>query len=108
MGAKLLVKFQISNVLQIHITWYIRNCRKCCHMKRISLLVILICGSVYASIAQLLTWTPAFPRDNDNLSVVVDATKGNRGLNNYTNTTDVYVHTGVLQISVRLPLIGVM
>ena len=96
MGAKLLVKFQISNVLQIHITWYIRNCRKCCHMKRISLLVILICGSVYASIAQLLTWTPAFPRDNDNLSVVVDATKGNRGLNNYTNTTDVYVHTGVI------------
>ncbi|MFN6380906.1 MAG: 1,4-alpha-glucan-branching protein, partial [Bacteroidota bacterium] len=65
-------------------------------MKRISLLVILICGSVYASIAQLLTWTPAFPRDNDNLSVVVDATKGNRGLNNYTNTTDVYVHTGVI------------
>jgi 1,4-alpha-glucan branching enzyme len=46
--------------------------------------------------SQLLTWTADFPKDNDNISITVDATKGNQGLNNYTPVTDVYVHTGVI------------
>src|SRR5206468_10564426 len=30
------------------------------------------------------------------LVITMDATKGNQGLNNYTPTTDVYVHIGVI------------
>src|SRR3954469_11811232 len=48
--------------------------------------------------AQLLTWTPPFPKENDasqTLDIIVDATKGNQGLLNYT-ATDVYVHIGVI------------
>jgi glycosidase len=65
-------------------------------MKRnfVLLLWALLLGSPL--FAQLLSWTPLLPKDNDNISVVVDATKGNAGLNNYTNLSDVYVHTGVI------------
>ena len=45
--------------------------------------------------AQLLTWTPAFPKDNDNITITLDASKGNQGLFNYSNPNNVYVHTGV-------------
>jgi len=44
--------------------------------------------------AQLLTWSPAFPDDNDNLTITVDATKGNQGLMGHAG--DVYVHIGVI------------
>ena len=49
--------------------------------------------------AQLLSWTPGFPVENDGAATVVitmDATKGNQGLLNYTPTSDVYVHIGVI------------
>ena len=46
--------------------------------------------------AQLLNWTPDFVRDNDNIVITVDATKGDQGLLNYSNPNDVYVHTGVI------------
>jgi glycosidase len=60
--------------------------------------VLLLTAFLLASpvFAQLLSWTPLLSKDNDNLSVIVDATKGNGGLNNYSNLTDVYVHTGVI------------
>ena len=57
------------------------------------LLVVIYCSIAHA---QLLTWTPAFPKDNDNISITVDASKGNQGLFNYSPGTDVYVHTGVI------------
>src|SRR5690606_8068299 len=64
-------------------------------MKKI--LLLLVSAAVYCSASsQLLTWTPDFPKDNDNISITVDATKGNQGLNNYTPVSDVYVHTGVI------------
>lgn len=66
-------------------------------MKRLLLLFLLVCVK-YAP-AQLLTWTPAFPLENDpvqQLAITVDATKGNRGLMNYAATGDVYVHIGVI------------
>ena len=44
--------------------------------------------------SQLLSWTPAFPKDNDNITITVDATKGNQGLLGFTG--DVYVHIGVI------------
>jgi len=49
--------------------------------------------------AQLLTWTPSFPAEDNpaqNLVITVDANKGNRGLLNHTPTSDVYVHLGVI------------
>ena len=44
--------------------------------------------------AQLLTWTPEFPKDNDNVTITVDATKGNQGLLGFSG--NVYVHIGVI------------
>jgi 1,4-alpha-glucan branching enzyme len=59
----------------------------------ISMLIIL------CSDAQLLTWTPLFPVEDDATTSVVinmDASKGNRGLFDHTPSSDVYVHTGVI------------
>jgi 1,4-alpha-glucan branching enzyme len=67
-------------------------------MKRLLLAMIALITAVCAQ-AQLLTWTPPFPTENDNaqtLAITVDATKGNQGLLNYTPNTDVYVHIGVI------------
>lgn len=49
--------------------------------------------------AQLLSWSPQFPSEADgsqNMVITMDASKGNQGLLNYTPTTDVYVHIGVI------------
>lgn len=61
-------------------------------------LICLILSS-FASHAQLLTWTPDFGKDNDNIVITLDATKGNQALNNYSNSNDVYVHIGVITSS---------
>jgi 1,4-alpha-glucan branching enzyme len=44
--------------------------------------------------SQLLTWTPDFAKETDNIAITMDATKGNQGLLNYVS--NVYVHTGVI------------
>ncbi|MGZ3838410.1 MAG: alpha-amylase family glycosyl hydrolase [Flavisolibacter sp.] len=67
-------------------------------MKRL-LLSCTVMITVMVARAQLLAWTPAFPVQKDSsqtLVITMDASKGNRGLYNYTPTTDVYVHTGVI------------
>lgn len=64
-------------------------------IKKISLLVAVL-GAFISVHAQLLTWTPDFGKDNDNIVITMDATKGNQGLMNYTPTSDVYVHIGVI------------
>ncbi len=46
--------------------------------------------------AQELTVSPYFPVDTSPISVIVDCSKGNQGLYNYANTSDVYVHVGVI------------
>jgi glycosidase len=47
--------------------------------------------------AQLLNWSPSFIQESSSaITITADATKGNQGLNNYTPTTDVYVHIGVI------------
>jgi 1,4-alpha-glucan branching enzyme len=67
-------------------------------MKR--LLLCCLAGLLHlCAPAQLLTWSPPFPVENDpsqNLVISVDATKGNGGLLNYTPTNGVYVHIGVI------------
>jgi glycosidase len=65
-------------------------------MKRLLLLLGFTILFVKGIDAQLLTWTPDFAKDNDNIVITMDATKGNQGLNNYSNPDDVYVHTGVI------------
>ena len=65
-------------------------------MKRLLLFVVTVL-CVVISQAQLLTWTPPFPKENDpsqTLEITVDATKGNQGLLNFSG--DVYVHIGVI------------
>jgi 1,4-alpha-glucan branching enzyme len=62
----------------------------------LALVAVLLCHVVHA---QLLTWTPDFPVENDpsqTLVITVDANKGNKGLLNYTPASDVYVHIGVI------------
>jgi len=65
-------------------------------MKRFFTLLAVIIGFVLTASAQLLTWTPNFAKDNDNIVITMDATKGNQGLNGYTPVSDVYVHVGVI------------
>lgn len=60
---------------------------------------LLILSSFFAWQAgqsQLLTVQPDFPGDTSSVTITVDATKGNQGLLNYANTSDVYVHVGVI------------
>jgi len=65
--------------------------------KIVSFLVFIF--SISFSKAQLLSWAPTFPEENDpttDIVITADATRGNQGLLNYTPTTDVYVHIGVI------------
>ena len=68
-------------------------------MKR---LLLLLLGAFPATVvlhAQLLTWTPSFPVENNpaqSLVITMDATKGNQGLLNHSPASDVYVHIGVI------------
>ena len=65
-------------------------------MKKTLLLFLCICIYSIQVQGQLLTGSVIFPTDTDNLSITVDASKGNGGLNNYGSLNDVYVHTGVI------------
>ena len=69
------------------------------HMKKVLLPVILVLFSLN-SFCQLLSWTPTFIQEgSDPVTIIMDATKGNQGLLNYTPTSDVYVYTGVITTS---------
>jgi len=65
-------------------------------MKKIYLLLVVAIMTISVSYSQLLTWSGDFPTENDNISITMDAVKGNQGLQNYNPVTDVYVHTGVI------------
>lgn len=61
--------------------------------------LLFLSGVIFCALqgkAQLLSWSPDFAKDNDNISITVDASKGNQGLLNYNPVSDVYVHTGVI------------
>ncbi|MBS1927387.1 MAG: T9SS type A sorting domain-containing protein [Chitinophagaceae bacterium] len=65
-------------------------------MKRL-LLFLAVVFSLNSSIGQLLSWTPDFPKEaSDPVVITLDANFGNKGLLNYANTNDVYVHIGVI------------
>ncbi|MFM9909348.1 MAG: hypothetical protein ACKVOW_08365, partial [Chitinophagaceae bacterium] len=65
-------------------------------MLKISSLLLLSMVYVNMVVGQLLSTGPAFPKDTSGISITVDCSKGNQGLFNYANTTDVYVHVGVI------------
>jgi hypothetical protein len=65
-------------------------------MKKISTLFLTVGCFAFTANAQLLTWTPDFAKDNDNITITMDASKGNQGLLNYSPTSDVYVHIGLI------------
>lgn len=61
---------------------------------RAKLLVILFFTFLLPAFAQVITWEPPFPMDQDSITVIFNAAQGNQGLMGYTG--DVYAHTGVL------------
>lgn len=68
-------------------------------MKKIILSVVFLLN-IYLSSAQLLSTSPAFVTETtSSFTIIMDASKGNKGLNNYATTSDVYVHTGVITSS---------
>lgn len=65
-------------------------------MKKPILASLLLLFS-FTCFSQLLSWSPAFIQESSTpIIITVDATKGNQGLYNYTPTSDVYVHIGVI------------
>src|SRR5690242_11473562 len=78
-----------NNVFNLHI----KCCAMNCFMKKILLLTCTIFGYFFTN-AQLLTWSPQFPSDNSTVTITVDATRGNQGLQGYTGP--VYLHFGLI------------
>jgi 1,4-alpha-glucan branching enzyme len=64
-------------------------------MLKLMYTLLLSCATILVSNAQLLTWSPNFSNDNTNITITLDAAKGNAGLVGHT-TSDVYIHTGVI------------
>lgn len=65
------------------------------HFKFISLCILLLLANI--NYAQLLSWSPQFIQESSStVQITCDATLGNAGLNNYTPTSDVYVHIGCI------------
>ena len=65
-------------------------------MKKACLLVVIIFTAICSN-AQLLKTTPEFVLDNSsNIDIVCDANYGNKAILNYTPTSDMYVHIGVI------------
>lgn len=62
--------------------------------KRLLATVVIVLLFAGPLTAQLLTWTPNFAKEGDNITITVDATKGNQGLMGYTG--NVYVHIGLI------------
>ena len=67
-------------------------------MKKILLAFLILLVGLTNSAQRLLTWTPEFPQENDNLSFTIDAAKGNQGLLNFEggNSSNIYLHVGVI------------
>lgn len=64
-------------------------------MKKVLLFTFVILSCIAK--AQLLTWSPDFIKESSTpVTIIMDASFGNKGLLNYTPTSDVYVHIGVI------------
>ncbi|HVZ98020.1 MAG TPA: alpha-amylase family glycosyl hydrolase [Chitinophagaceae bacterium] len=66
-------------------------------MKKTVLLLLTLLLFINQGFSQLLSWSPSFIQEGSTPDTIfMDATKGNQGLLNYTPTSDVYVHIGVI------------
>ena len=65
-------------------------------MKRLLLAIVWLHCVLFVH-SQLLTWAPAFPKDDDNITITVNASKGNQGLIGFSG--NVYVHIGLITSS---------
>ena len=63
-------------------------------MKNALLIILFLTASLFNAHAQLLNVTPAFPTDEDQVTVVFNAQLGSGGLAGTSD--DVYAHTGVI------------
>lgn len=64
-------------------------------MRLIFTLLFSVC--IITAKSQLLTWSPDFIQETSTpVTITVDAAKGNQGLLNYSPTSDVYVHMGLI------------
>jgi glycosidase len=70
-----------------------------------SLLLLLTAIIIQLTVrGQLLSSAPQFIRENSaGVEITMDASKGNKGLFNYANTSDVYVHLGVITTASNTP-----
>jgi 1,4-alpha-glucan branching enzyme len=64
-------------------------------MRKVIGITILLFVSGFVR-AQLLITDPLFPKDTGRVTIIADFNRGNKGLLNYGNTNDVYVHIGVI------------
>jgi 1,4-alpha-glucan branching enzyme len=62
-------------------------------MKKILLLIFAAVAALHVH-AQLLIWSPGFPTDNSSITITLDATRGNKGLQGFAGP--VFLHTGVI------------
>ncbi len=63
-------------------------------MKKNYALFVCLLFTITALRAQIVSTTPAFPTENDEVTLVFDATQGTAGLKGFTG--NVYAHTGVI------------
>ena len=85
-----------SNVVEVYNNVFILH-NKLLVMKKTLPGIFFLLFLSFQSFSQLLSWAPDFPLESsDPVTIIVDASKGNQGLLNYTPTSDLYVHTGVI------------
>lgn len=63
-------------------------------MRKITVLFSFLLAVTLSLHSQVVVTVPAFPTENDSVTLIFDASKGNAGLINYTG--DVWAHTGVI------------
>ncbi|MDE3234405.1 MAG: T9SS type A sorting domain-containing protein [Bacteroidota bacterium] len=64
-------------------------------MRSTCLVIFLMIAT--AAKSQLLSWSPSFITDTSStVTITCDASQGNQGLYNYSSTSDVYVHIGLI------------
>ena len=67
-------------------------------MKLSSLILMLLFATI--GNGQLLSWSPQYIQESSStVDIICDATLGNKGIKDYTPTTDIYVHIGVITTS---------
>jgi glycosidase len=66
-------------------------------MKKVNLFILIIASGISIAKSQVLKWSPAFIQESSNtITITADARFGNNGIQDYTPSTDVYVHIGAI------------